>query len=59
MSPIYEDMKQWVVDRQAANVRLEQAATVEQKMAQERYCEWLDDQRPDWLNEIERPEDAA
>jgi hypothetical protein len=58
--PIYEDMKQWIVDRQKAKARVETPdLSPDMRIAAERYCEWLDEQRPDWLNDIERPDGEA
>ena len=57
--PIYEDMKQWVVDRTAAKAEAEREdLTPYMRQEKERYCEWLDSEKPDWLNEMP-PREAA
>jgi len=58
MSPIYEDMLDWVKDREAAKHSLEQAQTHEEQIQRQRYCDWLDSEKPEWLNEIKLPEKA-
>ena len=54
--PIYEDMREWLLDREKAKHSLEQATTPAEQTQRERYCEWLDAEKPEWLNEIQRPE---
>ncbi len=57
--PVYEDMRAWVVDRQKAQMKLDKAETVYEQMTQEKYIEWLDSEKPEWLNDMEPPPEAA
>lgn len=60
MSPIYEDMKEWVLDRQKAKVNAEAPdISPDTRIARERYAEWLDSERPDWLNDMPPRDEAA
>lgn len=58
--PIYEDMKEWVIDRTAAKARAEEPdLSPDIRLTRERYCEWLDSERPDWLNDMPPRDEAA